>query len=207
MRSRIKDMEGLKKRVLSIGYGSFIGTALSKYLKQKEGYKVSTFDVLGIDPEIINFGDYDVVVQAAGIEPCRKGEQHPELYYEINEKLAFHTAYIAKACGIKLFIVLSTTDVYGTKVDHITAQSLLVPETDYAKSKLDAEKKIQELESDSFKVCVLRFPNVKKQSTMGQISNLLTGVKRRKEQISVNNLCESIENVIYEDRNGIVLLD
>lgn len=35
----MKDMEGLKKRVLIIGYGSFIGTALSKYLKQKRGIK------------------------------------------------------------------------------------------------------------------------------------------------------------------------
>ena len=209
MGKRVKVMEELKKRVLIIGAGSFIGSALAERLSQKEGYKVSEFDILGIEPEIVNFGDYDVVVQAAGFEPCRNGEKHPELYYEVNKKLAFHTAHIAKACNIKQFIVLSTIDVYGTKADHFTAETLPAPETDYAKSKLEAEKKIQELETDSFHVCVLRFPvviNSKKQGVAEQVSNLFAGVKRRTEQISLNSLCESIENVICEDRNGIVLL-
>lgn len=93
------------KKVLIVGANSYVGTAIAEYLKMQEDYKVSSFDILGIDPEIINFSDYDIVIQAAGVEPSKKINKKPELYYEINRDLAFHTVYIAKACGIKQFIV------------------------------------------------------------------------------------------------------
>lgn len=106
-------MEEKRKIFLVQGYHHcHIGSALQKYLKGLGEYSVESIDMYDIEPERIGFGEADIVILTMGVEP-EKGWRHPEKFYEIHEKLAYHTAFIAKACHVKQFIYLSTTDVYG----------------------------------------------------------------------------------------------
>lgn len=197
------------KKVVIVGYKSFIGDALKQYLNPAE-YSVSCYDTMWIDPEIFEFYDRDIVIMAAGMEPCRAGQKNPDLYRKTNSQLAWEIAVIAKQCGVKQFVLLSTTDIYGTKVKNITEHSEAAPETDYAKSKLRAEQRIMELASDDFCVSVLRFPVVKgkKQNILKAIGNIIAEHQcpRRKERISVELLCKEISQAITDNMNGLILV-
>ena len=115
----------MKKVYLVQGYHHCsIGDALKKYLKGLGTYSVEAIDMFAIEPEMIDFREADIVVLTMGVEP-EKGKHHPEEFYEVNDKLAYHVASIAKACGVKQFLVLSTTDVYGRNLGKVTAKSKL----------------------------------------------------------------------------------
>lgn len=197
------------RNVLIIGHNSFIGSAVANTLRKHGDYKVSEFDILGIDPEIIDFGNYDTVIMAAGIEPTLKADKHPEDYYKINRDMAYHTAVVAKAYGVQQFIVLSTLDVYGIKQVSVTAESTPAPETDYAKSKYESDQKIAAIESDDFRVCIVRLPVVyssEKSSIAAKVINLLSGVpKRRAEKIHIEQVCSLINQIVAARANGITI--
>lgn len=195
------------KRILIIGAKSFIGNIVKNELAKSQNYKVEIFDIEGIDPEIIEFKDYDAVVWAESLEPSRKADRNPNLYWEVNSKLAFHTAYIARACNVKQFIVLSSLDVYGTRECSIDKNSVPAPETEYAKSKLEADYKIMELEKDTFKVGILRLPAKYVDVKKSGIYKLLDYKgKRRKEQVDSNKICMFIKEVIDCEKKGLFVL-
>lgn len=108
-------------------------SALQEYLKGLGEYLAESIDMYDMEPERIGFGEADIVILTMGVEP-EKGWRHPGKFYEIHEKLAYHTAFIANACHVKQFIYLSTIDVYGDDQGKITADTKINPKTDYAKS-------------------------------------------------------------------------
>ena len=145
---------------------------------------------------------------AAGIEPSRKADKHPKDYYKINRDLTYQTAVVAKAYGVKQFIVLSSLDVYGTKLAKVTEHSQAYPETDYAKSKYEADQKITALSDNLFCVCILRLPIVTtngKESYFSKLNFLLPGsAKRRKEKVHIDKVCSLIHNFVIHNTTGIM---
>ena len=149
------------KRILITGANSYIGTSFEKWLQQwPDKYYVNTIDMIDGSWRQKSFTGYDVVFHVAGIAHVKETKKNKELYYRVNRDLTYETATKARAEGVKHFIFLSSMSVYGIENGVINRNTLLNPTTNYGKSKLQAEKLIQPLNDDSFKVVILRPPMV-----------------------------------------------
>lgn len=94
----------------------------------------------------------------------------------------------------------------------ITEDTSPAPETNYGRSKLQADLYIQKMESSDFKVAIVRPPMVYGGGCKGNYPKLagLAGktlffpsVKNRRSMIYIENLCDCIENIIRLEKRGI----
>ena len=108
-------------------------------------------DILGPPEEL--FDNIDVVINFAGIVAGRD----TKLLDEVNAKGPPRLARLAKKCGARHFIQLSSFHVYGsaTLISHATPES---PVTPYGSSKLEADQALLDMQSSGFAVSVLRMP-------------------------------------------------
>src|SRR5699024_11045488 len=85
------------------------------------------------------------------------------LYYEVNRYLTIELAKVAKQAGVQQFIFLRSIIIYGDSkegkvvIDKYTKPN---PNNFYGQSKLEAEKGIITLESDDFKIEIIRPPMI-----------------------------------------------
>ena len=157
------------KRILITGANSYIGTSVEKHLAQwPEEYQVDTIDMVDGSWREKSFAGYDSVFHVAGIAHQDSGkitEERKQLYYKVNTDLTIETAKKAKAEGVGQFIFMSSIIVYGASAKMgekkvITKDTVPAPVGAYGDSKLQAEKGIEPLNDDSFKVCILRPPMI-----------------------------------------------
>ena len=72
------------KRILITGANSYIGESVKDYLLQwPNEYSVSIKDTIGWNPTPVDFKDYDVVFNVAGIAHIKETKDNQHLYYEI----------------------------------------------------------------------------------------------------------------------------
>lgn len=205
------------KRILITGANSYIGVSFEKWMeKNPECYKIDTLDMLDKNWDNTDFSQYDVVYHVAGIAHADVGsvnEEEKKLYYKINTDLAINVAQKAKEAGVKQFIFMSSMIIYsGCKEKFITNQTMPNPLNFYGDSKWQADKKIRELESDDFKVVVLRPPMIYGRGSKGNYPQLakLAGklpvfpiVKNRRSMLYIDNLCEFVKLMIDNEENGV----
>ena len=104
----------------------------------------------------------DIVINLAAIvgEPlCAK---YPDIAYDTNYKAACAVGDLAKENGIRKYIFISTCSNYGINTDseEATEQSKVSPVSLYAETKVNAEKYVLNLKSDSFSTTIVRFATV-----------------------------------------------
>ena len=169
-------------KVLITGGGGYIGTRLIKDLLDNK-YTVKCLDrfYFGIDiisPFIKNdnflyvrkdirsintqdFADIDFVIDLAGISNDPACDLDPAITDSINHQGALHCAKTAKESGVKRYIMASSCSIYGTGSDNeLNENSQINPVSHYAKSKIDAERDIAQLSSQTFCVTFLRLATV-----------------------------------------------
>lgn len=164
------------RRILVTGGGGYIGTVLVPLLLDS-GFSVSVIDrfFFGSDrlpehPQLeriaedvrrLNPGHFegvDSVVDLAAISNDPSGELFQEPTWAINHRARVRCATLAKAAGVKRYILPSSCSVYGFQ-DHEAIsdeEADTNPLTTYAKANLAAEEGVLELASASFCVTVLR---------------------------------------------------
>jgi UDP-glucose 4-epimerase len=201
------------KHILITGANSYIGTSLEKWLsKNPEKYSIDTLDMKNKKWKEKDFSSYDVVFHVAGIAHVKETRKNKELYYKVNRDLAFETAKKAKDEGIKQFIFLSTMSVYGIEEGIIDKNTPLIPNTNYGKSKLQAEELINHLNDNSFKVAIIRPPmvygkgckgNYTKLSKLALKSPIFPKIKNERSMIYIDNLCEFVKILIDDFSNGL----
>src|SRR5699024_1194219 len=108
----------------------------------------------------IDLSVYDSILHVAGIAHQKETNENSSLYYDVNRDLAIEMAEKAKKKNVKQFIFLSTMSVYGVETGVIDENTRLNPKTHYGKSKKAAEDSIQKLETDEFKVAIVRPPMI-----------------------------------------------
>ena len=203
------------KRILITGENSYIGTSFQEWLAQyPKEYEVEAISVRGENWKETDFSKFDVVYHVAGIAHIKETKDNEKLYYQVNRDLAIDVAKKSKNEGIKQFVFLSSMSIYGVAEGVITKETPLNPKTAYGKSKLEAEKLIQELDCATFKVMIVRPPmvygknctgNYSKLSKLAKISFIFPKINNQRSMIYIDNLSYFIEGCIRTDTRGVLL--
>ena len=204
------------KKVLITGKDSYIGTSFEKWLSQwPDKYMVDTIDMKGDTWKDNDFSEYDVVFHVAGIAHVSSNSKREDLYYRVNRDLAVETAIKAKAEGVKQFIFMSSIIVYGDSSSSkrvIDKNTIPTPSNFYGNSKLQAEEGIKDLESDDFKIVILRPPMIYGKGSKGNYPRLANMAKKipmfpdidnERSMLHIDNLCEFIKVMIDHEESGL----
>lgn len=148
--------------VAIIGKNSYIGSHIACVLKEK-GMSVVEVDALENKWTEFNFSSVDTVIHVAAIVH-RKDILDSRIYNEVNVKFPVAVAKLAKSAGVKQFIYMSSMAVYGKghvlKDCCVYPSSTLNPTTEYAKSKLQAEKELRQMIDGDMILSIVRPPSV-----------------------------------------------
>lgn len=199
------------KRILITGLNSYIGTSFKKWVsKWSNKYEVDCISVRGDEWKNKSFQKYDTILHVAAIVHVK--EKDSERYFRINRDLPIEIADKAKREGVQQFIFLSTMAVYGIETGYITEDTIPTPKTLYAKSKLDAEKALVEMNNSTFKISILRPPLVYGRDckgNYGRLTNMALNfpvfpyIENKRSMIFIDNLSELIRLIIEECLDGI----
>lgn len=100
----------------------------------------------------------DAVIHLAAISNDPMGKEFEAVTHQVNTDAVYQSAVAAKNAGVSHFVFASSCSVYGAGgEDAKTETSELNPLTAYAKSKLNAEERLQELADENFIITCLRF--------------------------------------------------
>ena len=204
------------KKVLITGAGSFVGTSVEKWLlREPTKFHVDTVDTINDAWKQADYTKYDVVFHVAGIAHVDPKPEMAPLYYKVNRDLAIEVASHAKQCGVKQFIYMSSRIVY--RASKSMKGNVTYPDTNpnpndfYGDSKLQAEKGLKELESDSFKICILRPPMIYGAGNKGNLPRLawlatktpvFPAWHNKRSMLHVNNLAEFVKQIIVREMSG-----
>jgi len=209
------------KRILITGANSYIGTTFENYMKNfADDYSVDVMDMIDGSWREKSFSGYDVIYHVAGIAHSDNGKiskEKEKLYYSVNTDLTVEVANKAKAEGVKQFIFMSSAIVYGNsakigKKKVIGKDTPLTPANCYGDSKVQAEKGILPLDSEDFKVVILRPPMIYGKGSKGNYPTLVKFakklpffpyVKNERSMLYVGNLVEFVRLMIKNDERGI----
>lgn len=216
-----------QKKILITGKTSYIGRSFQKYIEiynQKNPemkYEVDAISVRDEEWKQYDFSKYDVVLHLAGIAHVDIGKGNAkELekeYYRVNRDLTIEVANKAKLCGVKQFIFMSSIIIYGESAPIgeqkiITKDTIPSPSNFYGNSKLQAERGIQQLEDDTFKVVIIRPPmiygkgckgNYAKIEKLASITPIFPKIDNQRSMLNVRYLDKYILELIKKEKRGI----
>jgi len=171
------------RHVLVIGGAGYIGSVLVRKLLDR-GYSVTVLDALLYGDESVrdlygrpgfelihdDMRNVEAVVRAmqyadavvhlgalVGDPACALNEK---LTLEINLAATRMIAEAARGFGIQRFIFASTCSVYGASDQLLDERSALNPVSLYARTKIDSERVLLDLNDDRFAPVILRFATV-----------------------------------------------
>jgi UDP-glucose 4-epimerase len=209
------------KKILITGANSYLGTSLETFLLQwPDQYMVDTIDLIDGAWREKSFSAYDVVYHVAGIahsDMRREKDEGKSLYKLINTALAIETASKAKAEGVKQFIFMSSSSVYGDcapigRSKMITRETLPCPMNNYGLSKLHAEEGILLLQDVSFRIAIIRSPMIYGRGCKGNypllrklalLLPLFPRIENQRSMLYIESLVEFIKLMIDNDEGGI----
>jgi UDP-glucose 4-epimerase len=205
-----------KCKILITGKGSYIGTSFVEWLEQwPEVYEVVEISVRGEEWKTHDFSQYDVVLHVAGIAHVSTDPKMEEQYYKVNRDLTIDVASKAKKENVKQFIFISSIIVYGDSSSYkkiIDRNTLPNPTNFYGDSKLQAEYRLKAIESNDFKIAILRPPMIYGKGSKGNYSKLVQVARKslvfpdidnERSMIHIENLCEFIRMMINNEETGI----
>lgn len=199
-----------KIKVLITGDDGYIANKFANYVLKDERFEITLISVINDEWKKSDFSKYDTIIHLAGIVH-RTGVSEEE-YDKVNYKLTIELAEKAKDKKVKQFMFFSTASVYGDvkgKIDKNTKEN---PNNFYGKSKLKAENTLKTLETNNFKVCILRPPIVYGKGCKGNYCFLskiakklpiFPKVNNKRSMIYIDNLCEIMKLLILNNDSGI----
>ena len=169
----------------------------------------------------IDFSQYDSIVHVAAIVHNDAKDASEELFTKVNTDLPVSIAKTAKENGVKQFVFMSTMGVFGKGKALLKEDSVVTKDTvpnavgGYGGSKLQAEKQLNDLESDSFKVAIVRPPNVYGPGCRGNYIPLFKKLALklyicpyafsdiRQSMLYIDNLCELVRLILDTQSSGL----
>lgn len=205
-------------KILITGANSYIGVSFENYIKNQnpDKYTVDTVDMQDPSWKTYDFSQYDTVFHVAGIAHADVGnvsEETKQLYYKVNTDLAVEAAQKAKAEGVKQFIFMSSMIVYsGCNETVITKETKPKALNFYGDSKLQADLKLQEMNSQDFRVVILRPPMIYGKGSRGNYPQLaklayklpvFPKFNNKRSMLYIDNLCQFIKLMIDNQESGV----
>lgn len=205
------------KSILITGVGSYVGESVRKYMLDTTPgeFVIDAVDTMNDAWKKADYTKYDVAFHVAGIAHVNADPKMEPLYYKVNRDLTIEVAKHAKDCGVKQFIFMSSQIVFhesqSLKSEVITKDTKPNPNGFYGDSKLQAEIGLHELESDNFKVCILRpcmiyGPNAK--GNFPRLAKLATKVPvfpcwhNKRSMLYIDNLAEFVKQAVLHELSG-----
>jgi UDP-glucose 4-epimerase len=159
-------------------------------------------------PEVL-FDKIDVVINFAGIVAGRDAK----LLDEVNAKGPPRLAELAKRCGVRHFVQLSSLHVYGSATQ-ISRATPVSPVTPYGWSKLHADTALLGLQGLAFAVSLLRLPMLYGGGTGENLRKLATLMTRAgvfptqkspapRSVLHVDNLAVVLQTLARNDTRGV----
>lgn len=208
------------KRTLITGAGSYVGAhVMGRLQEEPDKFEVQELSVKGDSWKTFDFSKFDVVYHVAGIAHVSTDPSMESLYMHVNRDLTIKVAKHVKEAGVKQFIFMSSSIVYGDSVaagtgSPITLKTKPNPSNFYGRSKLEAEEGLRKLQSDSFQVAIVRSPmifgahakgNFPKLVTIGRKLPFFPKINNKRSMIYVGNLAECIAGLIDTEASGVFL--
>ena len=201
------------KKILVLGKNSYIGDSILNYFGEFPNlYEAECLDSIGLNITDDLFSGYDVVINVAGIAHIKETKDNKHLYYEVNRDFAVNTAKVAKKCGVKQYVLLSTMSVYGQTIGTINKDTTPSPKNAYGESKLEADIEIEKLVDNNFKFACLRPPMIYGKGCKGNYQQLRSfalkspifpDYQNKRSMLYIGNLCAFIKKVIDEELYGL----
>jgi nucleoside-diphosphate-sugar epimerase len=143
-------------KIILTGAGGFVGQHfLAEYQAQ---YDIQTLSLRNEDWKKQSFAGADAIVHLAG-KAHDMQLTSGDIYYEINTRLTQSLYEKAVAEGVKHFVYISSTKVYGDEINGVLDEnSPLHPTDDYGKSKKQAEEYLRS--QTTIPVAIIRPPLV-----------------------------------------------
>lgn len=209
------------KKVLIIGANSYISNAFEKYIMEKcTGHKEKQLkDGMIIEKVYASNGDwknviyeqYEVVIILAAIVHQKETSGILELYQQVNCDMPIEIAAKAKQAGVKQLVFMSTAAVYGSAVVRITKDTVPKPDTMYGRSKLEAENKLKQMDTEQFRVAIIRPPMVYGEDCKGNYMRLVKlatynpiypKIHNKRSMIHIDSLCSYMVEIIQNGSSG-----
>lgn len=212
------------KKVLITGKNSYIGVSFENWLKPYgAAYQVDTLDMRNETWKEYDFSPYDVVFHVAGIahaDVSKVSEETKKMYYQVNTELTVDVAEKYKQdrkSQPSQFIFMSSIIIYGEEMSInkkriITRETPANPSNFYGDSKWQAELGLQPLESESFRLVILRPPMIYGPGSKGNYQQLtklalklpvFPDVKNERSMLFIDNLNKFLERIIDTEASGI----
>jgi len=200
-------------RLLLTGANGFIGSSF--YANYRDQFEIETFSFQK-ELNALSLSNIDTLVHLSALVHRMNGASE-EAYLEINVRKTVALANKAKEAGVKQFIFMSSVKVYGEESDTPYSETTPChPKEPYGKSKLEAENALLSLESESFKVAIIRTPVVYGEGVKANILKLISltdryaylpfgGIDNRRSMVYVENLTHLISEIIVQKKAGIFL--
>ena len=201
------------KKILLTGSTGFIGKSF--YNEYCSKYNILTFSFRNDDFSKLNLNKIDTIFHLSALVHKSPEKDYAE-YKQVNVEQTIRLAKKAKKSGVRHFIFVSSVAVYGVDSGIVHENSLCNPQTNYAKTKLEAEKELLKLQSDTFIVSIVRIPIVTGYKAPGNMISLIKLVKRvsflplnkiqnKRSMLFIGNFLYLINLVIEKQTEGILL--
>jgi len=205
----------MNRKILIIGKNSFIGRGYMEYSRYS---KIEDVDIKTVGVEGINFDGVDTVLHLAAIVH-QSGRVSKQEYISVNTDLPVEVAIRARKAGVKQFVFISTTKVYGDELLLGTVcneQTECKPTDSYGLSKLMAEEQLMALTTSNFTVSIIRTPLVYGKGVKANMLSLMKlvrylpflpfkGINVNRSITFIGNLAAYIDRVIEIRAKGIFL--
>ena len=204
------------KNILITGINSYVGKSFHQWLENfPEKYFIDLISLRNDMWKQKDLSEYDAILHVAGIAHVSSDPKMEDLYYKVNRDLTIEVAEKAKSDGVNQFIFLSSIIVYGDSSSGkrvIDRNTVPRPSNFYGDSKLQAEEGIKLIESDSFKVVIIRPPMIYGKNSKGNYPRLaklsrnlpfFPDVDNQRSMDHIDNLCEFIRLMVENEESGL----
>jgi len=124
-------------------------------LMDRPGFRLVREDIRFLDPQVLE--DVDAICDLAAVSNDPAGDISPDITRSINFLARKRLGLLAKAYGVKHYLLASSCSVYGAGHEaDCTEKSAVNPLTEYARCNQLAEEALLKLNDDGFAVTVFR---------------------------------------------------